>query len=428
MRQANLLPLYLSLFLLIGCNENSEPFQEKQLAFSNQEETKAFFGDRENNRVIIIDVEKMKFSEPIHEVTTNHLITYTADKVFEQPKVYVVNRGSNAIDVIDTKTFELIKTIDLKHFPRSAESMNKKLKLNETSGMDKPMATIINIKNDEIVSTVGENKKIDKNNNPNFGGSHATGHPFWLDKNHFVLLDRYHRKIITYHIQKDNNEQWITKKLNELNTTTSIHQIIPSKGNYTGEKNVFYGTAEGATDIYPSIIQFKFEPNVGLKQIGELVLKKDNLNVNDMWLHHGDFHPTQKLIYVGSGDGTLFVVNYETMKIEKTIPVGKGAGHTVMIKKKDLAVVINHKDVFITVIDTKTNTKIKDINVSTATHLVGDAMIQAHPKYHVSKTGQYMYAFLTAEGLMYELDLDKLEITRTLEVGGQPAQGAFVKY
>jgi YVTN family beta-propeller protein len=409
--------------LLVGCGGGDS----KNIATDN-DITKAFFGDKENNQVVVVDVENMKLAEPIHAVPTGHLITYTADKVFDHPKVYVVNRGSNAMDVLDVNTIEITKTIPLEHFPRSAEQMNQALRLNETSGMDKPMATIIDIDTDEVVIAVGKNEKVDTNNNPNFGGAHATGHPFWLDNHYFALLDRYSRKVITYHIDKDNNDEWDTTKLNEIDTTTSIHQIVPSKENYQGEQGFFYGVAEGAPGIYPSIIEFELVSGVGLVQRREVQLKKDGVDVNSMWLHHGDFHPTEKLLYIGSGEGTLFIVDYEKMEIAKTLQAGKGVGHTVMIPEKNLAVVINHKDVFVTIVDTQTNTKIADITVSDHDEWVGDKTIQAHPQYHVSKDSKYFYAFLTEEGIMYEMDLDTLKISRSVEVGGKPTQGSFVKY
>jgi len=390
----------------------------------SDESTKAYFGDKEQNRVVVVDVEKMKLTQ---EVPTGHQLTYTADKVYAMPKVYVVNRGSNAIDVVDTKTDELTKTIPLQHFPRSAEAMNKTFKLCEVSGMDKPMASIINARTDEVISTVGDNTKVDTHNNPNFGGSHATGHPFWLDTNHFVLLDRYHRKIITYYIEKKSNGTWASKKLNEIQTTSSVHQIIPSKGNYLGKKGYFYATTEGAPNIYPSLIKLKFIPNHGLFLKDTVTLKKSGLDVNKMYLHHGDFHPKKKLVYIPSGDGTLFIVNYAKMKIIKTLKVGKGAGHTVMIPDNDLAIVINHKDVFVSVIDLKTNKKIRDVRVSNSDELVGKEMIQAHPKYHVSKYGINFYAFITSEGKMYRLNLITLRVTGTVDIGGKPAQGSFVK-
>ncbi len=396
-------------------------------SFLPTEKTEAFFGDKQLNRVVITDVENMKFSEPVPEVYTGHFITYTADKVAGKPKVYVVNRGSNAMDVINTNTHQLTKTIPLEHFPRSAEQMNKIFGLCEVSGMDKPMASIIDINTDEVVASVGENEKVDPDYNPNFGGSHATGHPFWLDANHFAVLDRYHRKVDTYFIEKNADGVWESKKLNSIPTTTSIHQIVPSKGHYHGALGYFYGTAEGAPGIYPSIIEFQLIPGKGLIQTRELTLQKNGVDVNSMWLHHGDFHPTQTLLYVGSGDGTLFIIDYVKMAIVRTIKAGKGAGHTVMIPQKNLAIVINHKDTFVTVIDTKTNQKIKDVRVSDHDEWVGKKTIQAHPKYHVSKDGNRFYAFLTEEGKMYEMNLNTLTLSRVLEVGGKPAQGAFVK-
>ncbi len=391
-----------------------------------EEITRAFFGDKVNSRVVVVNVEEMKLADPGY-VDTDHFITYTADKVFDHPKVYVVNRGSNAMDVIDVNTIELTKTIDLKHFPRSAESMNKTLRLNETSGMDKPMASIIDIDTDKVIAAIGKNKKVDPENNPNHGGSHATGHPFWLDAHHFVILDRYNRKVITYHIEKNSKGKWNIKKLNEVATTTSIHQIIPSKGNYAGNPKTFYATAEGSDDKYPSIIEFKLTPNKGLKKKREVKLKADGYTAAQMGLHHGDFHPTEKLIYVGSTEGTLFVVDYRKMKVVKTIQAGRGAGHTVMIPQKNLAVVINHKDTFVTIVNTETNTKIKDVNVSKHDEWVGEKTIQAHPKYHVSEDGKYFYSFLTEEGALYKLDLDAFKVTERLDVGGKPAQGSFVK-
>ncbi len=411
---------------LLGCGSSNSNISNLQS--DPEETTKAFFGDETNGRVIIVDVEKMKLTEPFHEVFTGHDITYTADRVYDNPKVYVVNRGSNAIDVIDIDSIEITKTIALKHFPRSAEAMNKNLRLSEVSGMDKPMASIINIDTDEVIAVVGKNKKVDVDKNPNYGGSHASGHPFWINKNHFVLLDRYQRKVITYSIGKNSKDKWVTNKIGEVNTRTSIHQIVPDRGNYRGKKGLFYGIAEGAKNIYPSIIEFKFIEGKGLVKRREVKLKKKGVDVNDMWLHHGDFNPNGKFLYVGSGNGTLFIVNYENMDINKTIKVGKGIGHTVMIAQKDMAIAINHKDVFVTIIDTKRNKKIKDVRVSPHNEWVGDRPIQAHPKYYVSSNSKYFYAFLTEEGRMYKMNLETLEVVKTLNVGGNPTQGSFIRY
>jgi len=78
----------------------------------NKKGTRAFFGDKENNSIIVVDVEKM---EHIREISTGHLMTYTTDKIGNDLKAYTVNRGSNAIDVVDTRNMKITKTIKLEH-------------------------------------------------------------------------------------------------------------------------------------------------------------------------------------------------------------------------------------------------------------------------------------------------------------------------
>ncbi|HHB78090.1 MAG TPA: hypothetical protein ENK85_02510 [Saprospiraceae bacterium] len=388
--------------------------------------TRAFFGDKKNNAVVTVDVEDFKL---VGKVPTGHEITYTADRVGSTGKVYAVNRGSDAIDVVDCASVDLVKTIVLPHHPRSAESVNKDLGLVAVTGMDKPMVSIIDMKTDEVVATVGS-PQVTFPVSHNHSGSHACGHPFWLDRHHFILPDRGNLKLSTYFIAKSNGE-WQTALVNTIDIPSPIHQIIPSKGNYLGEPGYFYATAEGITteganNVYPSILELKFTPHEGLQINRSVTLDSGGSPLEDMGLHHGDFHPFEKLVYVGSREGNIFVVNYETMSVQSVIPAGKGIGHVKMIKSKKLAVAINHNDVFVTIIDLATNTKIKDVFVSDRTDLVGQTTIQAHPKYFVSKDGNKFYSFVTAEGQFYELDLNTLEVSRKLDVGGQPAQGSFV--
>lgn len=387
--------------------------------------TRAFFGDKENNAVIAVDVEDFKL---VGTVPTGHQITYTADRIGATGKVYAVNRGSNAIDVIDCESVDLTKTINLEHYPRSAESVNKDLKLVAVTGMNKPMVSIIDMQTDEVIATVGSSE-VTYPVAHNKSGSHACGHPFWLDRHHFILPDRGNLKLSTYFIAQSNGE-WETVLLNTLDVPSPIHQIIPRKGNYQGDPNYFYASAEGITkeganNVFSSILELKFTPHVGLEITRQVTLDAGG-SVEKIGGHHGDFHPFQKLIYIGSKEGNIFVVNYETMSVQSVIPAGIGIGHVKMIKSKKLAIGINHGDVFVTVIDLETNTKIKDVVVSSKNDLVGQTTIQAHPKYFVSKDGNKFYSFVTVEGIFYELDLNTLEVSRKLEVGGQPAQGSFV--
>ncbi len=148
-----------------------------------------------------------------------------------------------------------------------------------------------------------------------------------------------------------------------------------------------------------------------------------------MGVHHLNFMKDQKHIYVGSDEGNLFIVDYSQspMQIEKVIPAGKGAGHTAEFKHGNIAVVINHKDRFITLMNTSTNTKIADINVSEVDDsLIGNVQTQAHPQYHFSKDGKYFYLFLTEEGDLVKVSLEDKEVVERLHIGGKIAMGSFV--
>lgn len=393
-------------------------------AITTKEMTRAYFGDKQNNEVVVVNVEDF---DKAGSVPTNHLVTYTADKVANTGKLYAVNRGSDAIDVIDGHSLELTKTIEMEHYPRSAESVNTTLGLVAVTGMNKPMVSIIDMNTDEVVATVGSNEvtyPVSHNNT----GNHACGHPFWLDDHHFILPDRGNLKLYCYSIYNVNGA-WETTLLSTNLTPSPVHQIIPRKGNYFGPSNIFYASAEGMTkeganNVFPSVLKLKFTPNVGLEIVQAVALQKAGIPVEDMGGHHGDFHPSEKMIYIGSREGTLFVIDYENMQIHSTIQAGKGIGHVKMIASKNMAIAINHKDVFVTVIDIATHTKIADVQVSPSIEMVNQTTLQAHPKYFVK--GDKFYSFASYDGNFYELDLTTLTVSRVLHLGGKPSQGAFV--
>ncbi len=392
-------------------------------ATTTKDLTRAFFGDKKNNAVVVVDVEDF---EKVGFVPTGHLITYTADQVGDKGKVYANNRGSDAMDVIDATTMELIKTIPMQHHPRSSEAVNSELGLVAATGMDKPMVSIFDMNTDEVVAVVGS-PEVTYPVSHNHTGSHACGHPFWLDAHHFVLPDRGNLKLYCYSIYKVNGA-WETNLLSTTLTPSPVHHIMLRKY-YDGPSDLFYASAEGMTkegiyNTYPAILELQFDPAQGLHITRALPLHKPGLAVEDMGGHHADFHPFEKKLFVGSRDGTLFVVDYENMTIVSTIQAGKGVGHVHMIPSKNLAISINHSDVFVTVIDLLTNTKIKDLVVSPSTDMVGQTTLQSHPR--PIDIGDKYYAFAAYDGNLNELDLNTLTVSRVLHVGGMPTQGAMV--
>ena len=415
-------------FILNGCGSSK-----------SSDTTKAYFGDKENNLIVVVNIDDMKVENTIvtsHEKTyALELIKTQSNKHDKSKKMYVDNRGSNVIDVFVPSTNSIVKSIDLDFYPRSID-VNKQTGLVAVSSTNKAMTSIIDSNNDTVIATVGEDVVTYPTTSGHdylSSGTLSSGHPHWIDEEHFILIDRQNKKIITYKIKKDINGNWVTSKLNELLTPSPVHNLIPPEiHGQKGKKHdlytstIFYATAEGSTDIYPSVLKLEFIENQGLYIVENLEIKKEGLSSNIMGVHHLNFLKDQKTIYIGSDEGTLFVVDYTTspMKITKTIKAGKGAGHTDEMKHNDIAIVINHKDKFITVINTKTHKKIADIVVSNLDE-VGNVQIQSHPQYHFSEDGRYFYLFLTQEGALVKVDLDNKVVSKRLEIGGKLAMGTF---
>ena len=410
---------------------------------TSNEQTKAYFGDKANNLIVVVDVENMKVLE---KVPTGNSVSYAAEVIKTKdshgsstPKMYVDNRGSNAIGVLDSATNTITKNIPLEFHPRSI-AVQKETGLVAVSGVDKPMVAIIDSKTDTVIATVGNDAVTAPTNSGHSylaSGTMASGHPQWLNENHFVLIDRQNKSISTYKIEKNSNGDWNTTKVNEITTPSPVHNLVPPEvhGQH-GKKHgmqtstIFYATAEGSEGVYPSVLKLEFLEGKGLSIVEKLEIKKEGVSADVMGVHHLNFLKDQKHIYVGSDEGNLFIVDYTTspMSIVKTVKAGMGAGHTAEMKHNNIAVVINHKDSFITVMNTQTHEKIADIEVSKlAKDELGSVQTQSHPKYHFSKDGRYFYMFLTEEGAFVKVDLSEKKVVDYLAIGGKLAMGSFVE-
>ncbi len=467
MRKKIILSMVVSVSLFTGCGsdgdtdknnqeiKNNSNHQESNKSRNNQnrhgqnrnsqnhnQTTTAYFGDKENNLIQVVDIDNMKL---IDSIATGHEKSYAAEVIktmashnSSTPKMYIDNRGSNAIDVLDSKTNSITKTIELKFYPRSMD-VQKETGLVAVSSTNKPMTSIIDSKTDTVIATVGEDivtYPTTSGHSYISSGTLACGHPHWIDREHFVLIDRQNRKIVTYKIENIAGE-WVTRKINEITTPSPVHNLIPPEvhgrhGRHHGANTstIFYATAEGATGVYPSVLELEFIQGVGLRVVENLEIKKEGLSPDVMGVHHLNFLKDQKTIYVGSDEGNLFIVDYSVtpMRVIKTVKAGLGAGHTDEMKHGgDIAIVINHKDSFITVMNSLTNEKIADIEVSNLPKdELGEVQTQSHPKYHFSKDGRYFYLFLTEEGALVKVDLEQKKVVERLEIGGKLAMGAFI--
>ena len=384
---------------------------------------RAFYGDRLLDRVVVIDVENMSLTK---EVETVGIDPYPVDQAGTLDKVYAITRSSNSIDVIDASTLELMGLIKLEHFPRSSEAYNAVLGLQLVTGVDKPMASLIDVETDKVVATVGDSSLVYP---IDYGGSNATGHPYWFTENKFALIDRGSRTIKMYQVSEKKGRRggWNVTLLDTITTPTAVHHFVKrDTSTLSGIESIsYYALSEGSpdADIAPSILKYALKKNK-LTLLGEASLAEvGDPIIAEMGSHHADVHPDGEHMYVGSTEGNVYVINMLKMKVVKTIKAGAGAGHTTFVPERNLAVVTNHKDTFVTIINTETHTRKANVEVSGPS--INGEILQSHSSF-VHPNMDFFYAFATDNGVFYELDLNTLEVSRTVDTGGTPLQGVFM--
>ena len=163
-------------------------------------------------------------------------------------------------------------------------------------------------------------------------------------------------------------------------------------------------------------------------------------------VHHLDVSSDGEWVLQGTtegGIGKLYVLNagadaYDPMSVEEIIDVGKGAGHVFTSEERQLAVVTNHDDKFLSLIDmdsdddgnidppaTWTTTiawiprgttydqsgaVIDPGNIGRDATRPGGQKIQAHTASisGVDPREQYYYGSAAADGVFYRIDLEDL--------------------
>ncbi|HEC06670.1 MAG TPA: hypothetical protein ENJ12_07450 [Thiolapillus brandeum] len=369
----------------------------------------AYYGNWDSNQVFVIDVDNMALVKTVENTGEG---PYGIDQQGPS-KAYALTRKTESLTIVDNYSFENAGEIPLQHKPRST-NFNANTGLSLVSGGDKAMTSIIRVDHDKVTRVIGYDQISEPHD---FGGSLATGHPLWVDDQRFFMLDRAERQI----------QLWNRKGelLSVLAAPTSVHHIFQSP--LESDDDIYYAVVEGNQQegISPSVLRFRIKGRK-MHKTGEAVLAdfdRDLLDPAEMGVHHADFHPDGVHIYIGSAEGHLFVVNKDTMEVENMIETGKGSGHTTFAPMHDLAFVTNHNDTYMTVIDTSNHSWLKNIEVASSAS--PDYKSQAHTS-GVSPDMKYFYSAASHDGVFFEIDLDTLEVSRTLYVGGNILMGSFI--
>lgn len=380
----------------------------------------AYYSDKNSNRVFIIDPRNMSLVDTIPTIGSD---PYPIDKVGGN-KVYVTTRETESLDIIDYDgtNFSNSGVISLTHKPRSVTyNANKQLAL--VSGTKKAVMSVIDTTTDTVVGTVG-NTTVQAPTD--FGGSLATGHPFWVNDKQFLLTDRARRKVHLYKVVQWGGTYYIWKQ-HTINTRTSVHswEKVPNASGFW-QKRFFYGVEEGSPNSgkEPAVLEiFVYGNHIFKTRRAKLT----GFDPSTMGSHHLAMHPNKQHIYIGSAEGHTFVINRYAMGIQSVVDSGKNAGHTTFNSATNVAVTTNHKDTFMTLIDMTTHTKIGDVaNIATANPANG--LSQSHTTSFDPNNNGFYYTSAASDGNYVEVDALSGNVTRTLPLdlgNGYTIQGTY---
>lgn len=370
------------------------------------------FGDPVENRIVPM---KLSTFERLPDIDIDAQRVYSADHITDD-KAYVMNRGSNYMTVLERNAsgeFKETGDIDLPFWPRTG-AKNTQLGLELVTGIDKPMFGLIDYTKDELVAAGGRNIVTQGSIN-NYDGENATGHGIWVSGNQFILPDRENSTLDLYQAQPKNGS-WEVLKQDSMTLPSSTHTTHGGP-----DEGIFYAALEGdpQTNTPSGLAKLALNGDtIELQGIANMPLT----GLDDQGTHHPAFHPNGKDIYVGDNSGYVHIVDKDSMQITQTTPAGKGAGHVAFVPERNMAIVTNHHDTFISVIDMTNHSLMKNVEVAEDAPEFDEAL-QAHTA-RIDPDKNYYYNFASDSGTFFRVNLDTLKKDGEIYTGGTPKQAS----
>jgi hypothetical protein len=364
-------------------------------------------------------------------IAVNGINPHSIDRAGDSDKFYIRTQNSDSFDVVNFKTGD-VKTVSLiDHRPRAIGAYNKKYNIQLLSGKDMPVVDVIDVSTDKIIATLGDRNHYYKSQiTSNAGSGSATGHAFWLDEDHFGLIDRVHKITYVYKVKKDNNNSLSFIIKSELSAGTAFHAIERDKEPKTrSDITTFYAMGEGdlTKGFAPYVLELSFDSKTGIlaRTDRNAWLSNSNQKIDNVTptTHHSGVSPDGKYLVVPVLDGKVYFIERSSFKVVKELQASLGAAHIEFSDSLDLAVITNHYSNILTIIDMKTLEVKKNLQIGFHHEFNPNEkhLLQPHFSY-ISKDGKYYYTFATQDGEFVKVNLETLEIEDTLHVGGAPEQ------
>lgn len=334
----------------------------------------AYYSDNQNDRVLAFDPVEMRIRAVIPTKGTR---PYPIGKANDKTS-YVTTRDSFSIDVLNN--FDVIngevnartvRKIELKHSPRSF-AYGPARGIAVVAGNSEPWATLLlptNPGNSAVQRLFTESMgpfNVDDSINENYGGNTSSGHPLCVQDGLFVLLNRTQRTISLFSVNQRGKVPLDTLNLANLEMEEGIDDPDIGPGSTLSSAHHITRSPKEREKVYFASMEGSFNGSDVLEPGGVLkfLVVDEELVVVDYQptrgaVHHLDVTSDGEYVLQGTtdgGTGKLYVVKagvdaYDPMSVEEIIDAGIGAGHVFSSDERKLAIVTNHDDRFLSVID-----------------------------------------------------------------------------
>lgn len=333
------------------------------------------------NSVTVIDLLTEKTLKVLPTGKVPHAMAATSSG-----KIFVNNRGSEDLTVLDANTLEVTGTIALPaiSFQLALSPDNKTLAVVYKNALK---LTLVDVAANSIIRTVD----VAEMPAEQFKGA-MMAHPYWSRDGKYVYCpDSVHKTIV----KVDAATGQVAKRIALTVGNHYIHESPDGKLLYAVNGSTKDGTSltliDAASDAVIADLPIPLAP--GEKGTG----------------HHAAFSPDKRFYFFGNmGASGMHVLDVAASKWIKVIPTGKGPGHPAISRDGKYIFVVHHKDGVISVIDVQNQEHVRDIKI-------GDGTAQAHASYF-TPDNKFFYAIASEDNLMAKIDVAKMEVVSTIPV------------
>lgn len=332
---------------------------------------------------MVVDLTTEKAVATLPTGKTPHALAFTKDG-----KVYVNNRGSKDLTVIDANKLEIIRSISL---PATSMlvSVSPDSKTLAVVYKDALSVSFIDTASDTIIKTI----PIGKTPSGEFKGA-MMKHPYWSKDGSFIYAsDNVNHTIVKIAVPSGEIKAII-------NMPGSNHYLHP-----TYDDKLLYAVNETTKGSGTSITVIDSNSGKIIKDI-PVPLEAGEQGLG----HHGVFTKNGKFFFsCNEGGRTVAVMDVDKQEIVKTLKAGMGAGHPAITVDSKYIFVIHHKDNVVTVIDVDKQEVVKNIPV-------GNGKKQAHASYF-TPDGKFFYMINAEDNIMNKIDVEKMDVVSKIPTG-----------